>query len=315
MASQRGELFSFLLHLYPLEPEQLVARATASQVQAAFLDIVRQVDPALSDWLSASDQHAPYTVALLQDPDHLVPTPYEEASIYRQIFPARSRQTCCLSINILDAALFSSFAQYLIVRPYALIIKIGEIQFGVRRLSTPADPDTAAQSLIAYSSFEDLYAARFAQRQYRFDFLSPTMLCSRQRPWGKALQTFPEPHYVFESLARQWERFAPVHLRMKMHDLSVRTFSLWCEQHIVVAHYLPATGYFRSHRPDQPGFQGTVIYEVRGMLTAPEARWLSPLARFAMFSGVGCQTALGMGRTCCTNLVETSLSIMEEEMQ
>lgn len=315
MASDRSELFSFLLHLYPLEPEQIVLRATSHQVQTAFLDIVRQVDPALFDWLSASDQHTPYTVALLQDSDHLVPTPYEEAILYRQIFPARSGRTCWLSINILDAALFSYFAQYLIARPYALIIKIGEIQFGVRRLSTKSERHTAARSLIAYSSFEDLYAARLAQRQYRFDFLSPTILCSRQRPWGKALQTFPDPHYVFECLARQWERFAPVHLRIKMHDLSVRTFSLWCEQNIVVAHYLPATGHFRLDRSAQPGFQGTVVYEVRGRLTAPEARWLSPLARFAFFSGVGCQTALGMGRTRCTNLVEASLSVVNEEVQ
>jgi CRISPR-associated endoribonuclease Cas6 len=315
MASQRGELFSFLLHLYPLEPEQLVARATAHQVQAAFLDMVRQVDSALFDWLCASDQHAPYTVALLQDLDHPISTPNEVASIYRQIFPARSGRTCWLSITILDAALFSSFAQYLIARPYALIIKIGEIQFGVSRLSTPSEPNNVAQSLIAYSSFEDLYAARLAQRQYRFDFMSPTILCSRQRPWGKALQTFPEPFYVFESLARQWELFAPVHLRLKMHDLSVRIFSLWCEQNIAVAHYLPATRYFRSDRSGQPGFQGTVTYEVRGRLTASEARWLSPLARFAFFSGVGCNTAIGMGRTCCTNLVEASLSVVNEEVQ
>jgi CRISPR-associated endoribonuclease Cas6 len=102
---------------------------------------------------------------------------------------------------------------------------------------------------------------------------------------------------------------------MKANDLSVRTFSLWCEQNIAVAHYLPAMGYFRSDRSGQPGFHGTVVYEVRGMLTAPEARWLSPLARFAFFSGVGCKTVIGMGRACCTNLIEAPLSIVKEEVQ
>ena len=315
MASQRGELFSFLLHLCPLDSEQIVSRATASQVQAAFLDMVRQVDPALFDWLRAYDQHAPYTVALLQDLDHLVSTPCQEANLYRQIFPVRSDRTYWLGITMLDATLFSSFAQYLIAMPHTLTIQIGERDFKISRLSTMPESDIAARSLIAYSSFEDLYAARLAQRQYRFDFISPTILCSRQRPWGKALQTFPEPHYVFESLARQWELFAPVHLRMKMHDLSVRNFSLWCELNIVVAHYSPTAGYFRSDRSSQPGFQGPVVYEVRGRLNAPEAGWLSPLARLAFFSGVGCNTAIGMGRTRCTNLVETSLSIVNEEVQ
>lgn len=315
MASNRGELFSFLLHFYPLEAEQNVSRVSANQVQVAFLDMVRQVDPTLFDWLNASEQRVPYTVSLLQDLDRLTATLFEEACVHRQMLPARSGQTYWLSITILDAAIFGVFAQYLIAMKHPLTVQIGNTLFGVSRFLTTPEPDSAAQSLIAYSSFADLCILRSAQRQYRFDFLSPTILCRGQRPWGKALQTFPEPHYLFESLARQWELFAPAHLRMKAHDLSVRTFSLWCEQNIVVAHYVPAINYFRSDRSGQPGFQGTVVYEVKGMLTAPEARWLSPLARLAFFSGVGCKTAIGMGRTRCTNLVTAPLSIINEEVQ
>jgi CRISPR-associated endoribonuclease Cas6 len=314
MISQRGELFSFLLRLSPLVPEQTVS-ITANQVQAAFLDMVRQVDPALFDWLRVSDQPAPSTVALLLDRDQLAAIPFEDACLHRHLLPIRSGRPYWLSITILDAALFCSFTQFLIAVKRTLIIQMGEVRFKVGWPSTTSEPGTVAQSLIAYSSFADLCVLRPAQKHYRFDFISPTILSRGLKPWGKALQTFPEPHDVFECLARQWELFAPAHLRMKMHDLSVRTFSLWCEQNLAVAHYSPATGYFRSHRFGQPGFQGMVVYEVRGMLTAPDARWLSPLARFATFSGVGCNTVIGMGRTRCTNLVEASLPIIQEEMQ
>lgn len=314
MLSEKGELFAFLLHLSPLEPRQMVLVAI-NQVQAAFLDMVCQVDPALFDWLRVSDQPAPYTVALLQDLDQLISIPFEEASVHRQMFPIRSGWTYWLSITILDAAILNSFVRYLIAMPHTLTVQMGEARFEVGRFSTTSEVSAVAQSLIAYSSFADLCVLCPAQRQYRFDFLSPTILSRGLKPWGKALQTFPEPHDVFESLARQWELFAPAHLRMKVYDLSVRTFSLWCEQNLAVAHYAPALGYFRLNRSGQPGFQGAVTYEVRGMLTAPEARWLSPLARFASFSGVGCKTAIGMGRTRCTNLVEASLSIVNEEMQ
>jgi CRISPR-associated endoribonuclease Cas6 len=35
---------------------------------------------------------------------------------------------------------------------------------------------------------------------------------------------------------------------------------------------------------------------VKGAKRDPIARWLTPLARFALFSGVGYKTAMGMGQ-------------------
>jgi CRISPR-associated endoribonuclease Cas6 len=314
MASGKGELYSFLLRLYPLNAEQVVL-ITDSQVQAAFLGMVRQFDPALFDWLSSSNLHAPYTVALLQDLDHRMTIPFEKANMHRQKLFVRSGQTYWLSITMLDAAIFGSLVQYLIAMPDRLTMHMGGAQFEVSRLWRTSELDSAAQSLVAYSSFADLCVLHPAQRQYQFECVSPTVLCRGQQSWGRTSQAFPEPHAVFEGLARQWELFAPAHLRMKAYDLSVRTFSLWCEQNVAVAYYAPSTSHHPLGKSSQVGFQGTVVYEVRGRLTAPAARWLSPLARFALFSGVGCKTAIGMGRVCCTNLVEPSLFVVREEVQ
>jgi hypothetical protein len=56
------------------------------------------------------------------------------------------------------------------------------------------------------------------------------------------------------------------------------------------------------------GFQGNVHYEVKGSPAAPEALWLSSLARFALFSGVGYKTTMGMGQARCTTIIGTALT-------
>ncbi len=35
------------------------------------------------------------------------------------------------------------------------------------------------------------------------------------------------------------------------------------------------------------------MYEMKGMQQSPEAAWLTPLAHFALFSGVGYKTSIG----------------------
>ena len=48
--------------------------------------------------------------------------------------------------------------------------------------------------------------------------------------------------------------------------------------------------------------------EVRGAQASREARWLTPLAHFALFSGVGYKTSMGMGQTRCINLASAKMA-------
>jgi len=129
-----------------------------------------------------------------------------------------------------------------------------------------------------------------------------------QKQWGKLLKVFPEPTYVFESLARQWGLFDPTSLRMASSGLTPRAIADWCEEHVIVARYSLETRYLPSSKFGQSGFQGDVTYEVKGIPTAPEAQWLAPLARFALFSGVGYKTTMGMGQARCKNAVAGPLA-------
>lgn len=302
---EQGELFSLLLRLHPTEPGAILSSA-GNQVQAAFLDLVRQGNQALAEQLHLPNQRRPYTVGLLQGFNHFTSTQLEEARAKQHYLTVLPGQTYWLRITMLDATIFRSFTQTLIAQSHALKVRIGSAQFSISRLFTAPDPETTLSPWIAYSSFEALYTHQSTHDQYRFEFATPTAFSMGQRAWGKMLKVFPEPALVFESLARQWETFAPPSLRIGTHNLTPRAIGAWCEEQVIVTRYQLHTGYLPTSRFGQVGFQGTITYEVKGNRHAAEAQWLTPLAQFALFSGVGYKTTMGMGQARCLPLHEGS---------
>lgn len=294
--TERGELFSLLLRLHPLETGHVTPGA-GNHIQAAFLDLVRQMDPTLSEWLHAPNQRRPYTVGLLQGFNHLPAERVEAARNGQQLLTVQPGQTYWLRFTMLNATLFTIFMQTLLSRARAFTLRLGETRFEVSRLLTTPDAEQKDHPWLAYSSFADLCQLQSASKLYAFEFATPTAFSMGQRAWGKMLQVFPEPGLVFESLARQWEAFAPEPLRLRSHGLTPHDIKVWCEEQVVVARYQLHTGYLPTSRFGQVGFQGTITYEVKGNPAAREAQWVTPLARFALFSGVGYKTTMGMGQT------------------
>ena len=310
--TERGELFSILLRLHPTEPGW-VSPSSGSQAHAAFLDIVRQNDLSLAEALHQPNQRRPFTVGLLQGFNHLSSKQLEEAVMKNQKVPVSSGQIYWLRITMLDAAIFGTFVHHLITKPRTLVIRLGDACFEISRLIGSPDPQGNANPWAAYSSFAELSAQSRMRKQYTFEFATPTAFSKGQKSWGKLLKLFPEPALVFESLAKQWETFAPLHLRMTARGLSIHDFAAWCEEYIIISRYSLETCYLPGSKFGQTGFQGTVTYEVKGAQTDPEATWLTPLARFALFSGVGYKTAMGMGQT---RYIDTGrIQPTEDEMQ
>jgi CRISPR-associated endoribonuclease Cas6 len=300
--TERGELFSILLRLHPIEAGW-VSPSSGSQAHAAFLDIVHQNDAALAEQLHQPNQRRPFTVGLLQGFNHLSAAQLEEAITKNQKVQVLPGQVYWLRITMLDSRLFGTFIQHLITKPRTFIMRLGEARFEVSRLIGSPDPNNAGNPWAAYSSFAELSAFTPAQRYYEFEFATPTAFSMGQQRWGKLMKLLPEPAYVFESLAKQWEAFAPEHLRMAANDLTARRLAAWCEESLIVTRYALETHYLPSGKFAQAGFQGKIMYEMKGIQSSPEAAWLTPLAHFALFSGVGYKTSMGMGQTRCTNLV------------
>jgi len=296
-----GELFSFLLRLHPTE-EGWVSPSSGSQAHAAFLDIVRQNDPLLAEQLHQANQRRPFTVGLLQGFNHMPATQLEEAITKNQKVQVLPGQVYWLRITMLDSRIFGTFIQHLIMKPHALSIRLGEARFEVSRLLGSPEPGSAGNPWTAYSSFEELSIYTDVRRHYEFEFATPTAFSMGQQAWGKLMKLLPEPAHVFESLAKQWETFAPEHVRLAAKGLTARRFASWCEDNLIVVRYALETRYLPSSKFAQAGFQGKILYEMKGIQSSLEGEWLTPLAHFALFSGVGYKTSMGMGQTRCTNL-------------
>lgn len=124
-------------------------------------------------------------------------------------------------------------------------------------------------------------------RLYRFDFVTPTAITKRSADGGRFTALLPEPVDVFSGLARRWEALAGPTLPQ---DLSAFVEKGGC----VVNDYWLHAAHFRTSERTQIGFTGTVLYEC----LQPDALYLSALqrlTRLAFYSGVGYQTARGMG--------------------
>jgi len=300
--TERGELFSILLRLHPIEAGW-VSPSSGSQAHAAFLDIVHQNDPTLAEQLHQPNQRRPFTVGLLQGFNHLSAAQLEEAITKNEKVQVLPGQVYWLRVTMMDSRIFGTFIQQLITKPRTFIILLGEVRFEVSRLVGSPDPNNTANPWAAYSSFAELSSFTSVQRHYEFEFATPTAFSMGQQRWGKLMKLLPEPAYVFESLAKLWETFAPEHLRMAANELTARHLAAWCEESLIVARYVLETHYLPSNKFAQAGFQGKIMYELKGIQSSPEAAWLTPLAHFALFSGVGYKTSMGMGQARCTNLV------------
>src|SRR5450759_3162221 len=169
MTEDRGALFSFLLRLHPTEPGQ-IAPGAGNQVQAAFLGMVRQGDPALSDWLHRPNQRRPYTVGLHQDFNHLTRAQLEGCRTKQQTIPVLSEQTYWLRITMLDATVFSTFAHSLITKPRTLTVRIGTARFQISRLLSIPETNVNTPTWIAHSSFAELHEVRRVQTSSTFEF-------------------------------------------------------------------------------------------------------------------------------------------------
>ena len=301
MKEEQGQLFSMLLRLHPRERGQ-ISLSAGNQIQAAFLDLVRQSDAALAEWLHTPNQRRSYTLSPLQGFYHLSEKEREEAMVGNHMLDVCPGQIYWLRITMLDATVFGTFARSLVIRPRDLVVRIGDAHFEISRLLTTPDLHSKTQAWIASSSFAELHHLQPAMKRYDFEFASPTAFSKGQKQWGKHLKVFPEPAFVFESLARQWELFAPEAYSLATHHLTSYAIEQWCEENIIVSHYDLGTRYLPSSKFSQVGFQGTITYRVQGNPTTDEAQWLTTLARFALFGGIGYKTAMGMGQTRCTNL-------------
>ena len=149
--------------------------------------------------------------------------------------------------------------------------------------------DTQQNAWTGHTTYEELAAAQLLQagqpaHQVTLGFTSPTAFKS-----GGITVPVPLPGLVFGSLVERWNAFSPIKLSPEM-----RRFG---EEMMAISRYrLESQAIEQKNKGVRIGGVGQVTYTATG----GDRYWLgvmNMLADFALYSGVGVQTATGMGQT------------------
>ena len=129
--------------------------------------------------------------------------------------------------------------------------------------------------IVSSSRFEKLDQV-MPQDAIALEFLTPTSFKQQQ-----SIQNFPLPECVFGSLLRRWNAFAPEKLVLPEIQWQGLVSEYELKTHAI------------KMKADELGAQGWIRYRFPD---SEQARIATILAHFALFSGVGRKTAMGMGQ-------------------
>jgi CRISPR-associated endoribonuclease Cas6 len=130
------------------------------------------------------------------------------------------------------------------------------------------------------------------QSAMRFEFVTSTAIMKQDDQGRRFSALLPDPQDIFRGLACRWRRLGGPPLPDNLDDF-LQTGGC------VIAFHRLHTVEFQTSERTQIGFVGTVSYQCR----KPDPVYvttLNALARLAFFTGVGYQTARGMGLTRTT---------------
>jgi len=251
----------FVAMTLPLQPQAHRASLTVADgvyVHAAIHHAISGVDADLGRALHDMRRHKRMTVALV----------------------GNSRKAATLRLTFMASdglAYANTLVNALSARP---ALRLGQTVCDV------GSADLTSSDWAGMGTWADLMAGPTG-RYIRLAFLTPTAITKRDANGGRFTALYPEPGDVFSGLARRWQALVGPALP---DDLDQFVQGGGC----VVSGYRLHTVQFRTPERTQIGFTGWVVYECRKD-SAGQMAALNALARLAFFTGVGYQTARGMG--------------------
>lgn len=236
------------------------------RMMAAFLDRIREKDPAMAGWLHDCRGEKPFTVSFLQG-DFCEP---EEGTL--RVSPEKEYRFRFTSVH---PELSDLVMREVIPDLKGKELRIGDVNFMVRGCQ------------VRQETLEDLYrrhllAVRPPRARWALRFESPTAFRSRGRN-----HLIPEPRFVLLSLNKSWSSISRIDLGKDLHLLA--------EKDLFIARYDLRTNILHFDRFRQVGFTGFCEYQA----DSPE-EWRLKVYRmlfdFSRYSGVGIKRTMGMGQ-------------------
>lgn len=257
-----------LLPLSPIPPGYLSGR----HLHALFLTLVSSVDTKLGDYLHEAKADKAFTLSSLQTNRQ----PKQNTLQWEHKTAIPPGTPCWWRISLLDDTLFGKLTQlWLNLNPNhpwhlgSADLQITSIQ------GTPQSTQPWANA----STYGTLYEqASESNRLITFNFATPTAF--RQGKYDTAL---PTRECVFNSLLNRWNKYSGIEI-----------------SHIPLEFIFPSFFNIRTEivadsRSKFIGGVGEVSYRLLGEIEPLLIKYVNTLADFALYSGVGRKTPMGMG--------------------
>ncbi|MCA9962857.1 MAG: CRISPR-associated endoribonuclease Cas6 [Anaerolineales bacterium] len=244
---------------------------------AAFLNIVQQVDPALSAALHDKNGRKPFTVSPLQGFGHG----------HKGRVDIHAGQSGWLRVTLLDPTLFQTFIRYFLEGRRPPTLRLEQMQFAISEiLSTNGSHPLAGSSSLA--ALEAKWAAMSQPpTTIPLTFRTPTAFSLRNGRF-RHMHILPDPSLVFGELAGYWDQ-----LTASQTKEAVRQFTAFG---VVVARHNIASHMYQYSKSKQVGFCGDVEFKILDDTNPTMTNYLNLLADLAFYTGVGSKTTQGMGQ-------------------
>ncbi len=246
-----------------------VTGAAPHLAHAAFLDLVRRLDPALSNRLHAEAARKPFTVRLLSLKGR-----------------ADANETNALRLTLLDDALFAPIVGG-ILQAQDVALRIGDSHIRITRIATHPD----AHHLAGFATYEQISREAGPCSRIAMRFVSPTVFRSQGRD-----VLWPDPRLVWQSWVRAWNTHCDPELSVDEEYLLAEAIPS-----VLVTSQQVTSRRFRVAEGVLSGFIGAVQFDLK-RLKPDDRRLLSRLAEYAFYCGTGRKTTMGLGQTRALNL-------------
>lgn len=265
---------SLILNLLPQSPIS-PGYLTGRHIHALFLNLVSSVDAELGNYLHDEKSDKAFTLSPLQLQKRSSQTiPRKLQWEHLKLIPAGT--PCWLRISLLDDTLFGKLTQLWLNlnpdRPWHL----GSTNLYITSiLGTPQSTQPWANACTYQQLFD---RASEIDRTFSFQFATP--IAFRQGKYDTAL---PARDSVFNSLLSRWNKYSGIELS----GLSIES--------IFPSYFNIKTEIVMDSRSKFIGCVGDMSYRLMGDLDALKIKHFNVLADFALYSGIGRKTTMGMG--------------------
>ena len=262
-------LYSSLIRLHALHDGSL-PQTQGHHAHAAFLDLVRQVDPDLAAALHDANARKPFTLSPLRG----LPIPRQgEAQV-------RAGHECWLRVTLAGQDLFDTFIRRFLYGDARPTLLLGAVTFDISEvITTPGSHPWAG-----YTTAGALLADAHAEESIALEFASPFGFSLG----NNHVEIMPRPELLFGGLQKKWSQWCSLPLPAQLERD-------WLQEHVLVGEWRVRSRMMQYNAQSQIGSEGTVMFRVFDA-TPDMRRTLNALADFAFFAGIGRKTTQGMGQ-------------------